>query len=314
MQLISRRKLITVGAAAGATTLLLPLFAEIGFGDAVVQAATLGVSDFLAVAPAANPSSAVILNRHFPGLHADSGFQPLLPLAFLVTNVGSRDILAYSSHWSLSTSSGTKEKTILHYFHPRGGNLTKTHWGVKGNRTRFTGTMPAIKSGASRLVTPFFNWSPSYYSKNKSPNWTELLRQRSRPGFAVSDLANSGATVTMKVDAAVTSDFTAVGPRADNLAKIIRVTRNAEHDEAVAVLWYISAGASSAQIKSHLYSHASGLAFDITPETDLYFRVRQRQAKVLLRRLKYARWDQFLRTLNYMGTIPKTSMTAISAV
>ena len=314
MQLISRRKLITVGAAAGASAFLPSLFTEIGFGDAVVQAATLGVRDFLAVAPAANPSSAVILNRHFPGLHADSGFQPLLPLAFLVTNVGSRDILAYSSHWSLSTSSGTKEKSILHYFHPHGGNSAKMHWGVKGNRTRFTGTLPAIKSGASRLVTPFFNWSPSYYSKNNSQNWTELLRQRSRPGFAVSDLANSGATVTMKVDAAVTSDFTAVGPRADNLAKIIRVTRNAEHDEAVSALWRVSTGASPAQVRVHLSRDASGLTFDITPETDLYYRVRQRQAKVLLRRLNHARWDQFLRTLNYMGTTPKTSVTVISAV
>jgi hypothetical protein len=314
MPLLSRRKLIATGAAAGAAAIIAPIVSKMKFGDSIVEAATLSVDNLLTVASVSSPSSIARLNQLFPGLLSDPGFQQLLPVAFLVSNIANRGIRAFSSRWTVSTPSAVRETTIYHYFHPRGGYKAQMHWGTTGNKTRFTGKIPVIEAGTTRLLTPFFNWSPSYYSKNSNPDWAALLQQRARPEFPTPELASVGASVSISIDAAVTHDFTAVGPRANDLAKIIRVTRNAEHDAAVSALRCISTGVSPEEVKTHLRHEASGLAFDIRPESDLYYRVRQRQAKVLLRRLKYARWEQFLKTLDYLKKKPKTTTSIISLV
>jgi hypothetical protein len=118
----------------------------------------------------------------------------------------------------------------------------------------------------------------------------------------------------MRIDQAITADYATVGSVDQNLTRVFCVTRNAEHDEAVSVLKRISAGASPEQVRNQLSRDASGLGFDIQPISDLYYRVRQRQANVLLRRLKKARWDQFLRTLEYLRNQPKTKAHSISVV
>jgi hypothetical protein len=316
MTLISRRDLISAGVVVGASALLpRQLFALSGkSGESAAQSATSSVGDFLAVSPVSDPSSAIVLNGLFPGLLPDPGFEQLRPVAFLVTNLSRSSVRAFSTHWIFTTPGYTREMSLMHYFHPRAGYMgrKRMHWGTTGNRTRLTGRIPIIKAGATRLVTPFFNWSPSFYKQHGDLDWGKLLRRRARPEVVLSDLAKPGASVAMTISAAITKDYAWVGPDGQELARVFSVTRNAEHDEAVSVLKRISAGASPEQVREQLRHHASGLAFDIQPSSDLYYRVRQRQAKVLLRRLKKARWDQFLRTLEYLRKQPPTRTHPIS--
>jgi hypothetical protein len=312
MRSISRRDLISAWLSAGAAAILPgELLPRQSPG---AQAAELSTTSLLRVSRVSDPSSVPTVNRLFPGLLGDDGFQPLRLAAFLVTNAGKQNIRAFSSHWIITTSRGRSELTIMHYFHPRAGRIGRknVHWGIKGNRTRFTGSVPIIRAGSTRLVTPFFNWSPSYYRNHGSPDWPKLLSRRARPEVMLLDVAGPGASVTMTI-VGVIIHSSAAGPDAKNLARVFSVTRNAEHDEAVSVLRRVSAGASAGQVRDQLRCDGGGLAFDIQPNSDLYYRVRQRQAKVLLRRFQKARSDQFRRTLEYLASKPKTNIHTISA-
>lgn len=318
MALISRRNLLSVGAAAGAAALLpRRLLAFSGTPrSSAPRPATLSAGGLLAVTPVSDPSSVTVVDRLFPGLLADDGFQQLRSMSFLVTNLTNHAIRAFSSRWILTAPGGSREMTIMHYFHPRAGRLgrKRMHWGMKGDRTRLTGKVPIIKRGATRLVTPFFNWSPKFYKVHGTPDWAELFRDRARPEVRLSSLTSPGTGVTMTIVAAITHDYAAVGPQSEDLARVFSVTRNAEHDEAVSVLRQVSAGASPAEVRNHLRRDASGLAFDIQATSDLYYRVRQRQAKVLLRRLEKARWDRFQRTLQYLANQPETQIRKLDSV
>jgi hypothetical protein len=307
MSKLSRRDFIGVGVAAGAAAVFpRKVLAYTRVTDASSQDAA-AVSQ-LVVQPLVDAASASRMNRLFPGLLDDQAFQQVRPVAFLVTNTGKTSIRAFSSHWTIATPAGNSEFSLMHYFHPRAGyeGRKRMHWGITGNRTRRTGRISIIKAGATRLVTPFFNWSPAYYAEHNSPDWNKLLRRRTRTDVNLSALASPDSRVTMTIVAAITRNYSAVGPQSQQLARIFSVTRNAEHDEALSILKRVREGDSAEEVRKLLRKHSSGLAFDIRPESDLYFRVRQRQAKVLLRRSQKARWDQFVRTLEYLRNQPKT--------
>jgi hypothetical protein len=298
MGAVSRRKIIALGAIGGAGALMPPLFRERGFGaPSVCAVPPLGVEALLRAAPASDPSSTETLDVLFPGLRFDLESVGLLPVAFLVSNFTDHTIRAFSTQWMLVSSGETKQFIVHYYFHRRSAARGRMHWGSKGNHTRVTAKVPAIQAHETRLVTPFFNWKSDYYKNHRIPTWHTLLAQRARPQVELENLRNTA--VTMRLVGAVTRSFWGIGPKGKELARIIYISRLAEYDEAAESLAYVSSGASSEQVKGRLQYHASGLAFNIRPESDLYCRVRQRQAKVLLRRLKYARWDQFLRTLEY---------------
>lgn len=312
MSAMSRRGFIGTGLVAGAAVVVprklraLPLLAN-------SQERVTSVDRMLLSSRAADAESLPAMNRLFSNLLDDPGFRQLSPVAFLVTNASNTSIRAFSTHWTFSTPNYSHEVSLMHYFHPRAGFMgrKRMHWGTTGNRTRFTGRIPIIKSGSTRLVTPFFNWGSSYYADHGIPNWTKLLHRRARPEVSLADLSRPDASVSMRVVAAITHNYTVVGPENDALARVFATTRNAEHDEALSILERVRSGDSPEAIGKLLQSHASGLAFDIRPDTDLYYRVRQRQAKVLLRRYSKARWDQFTRTLQSLRNRPKTILRLV---
>jgi hypothetical protein len=273
----------------------------------MVAATPPRASDFFTVARLSDPSSLPLLDRLFPGLLSDPGFRQLLSLAFLVTNVSKTHIRAFLSDWAVTTQNGTYHIYTMDYFHPRAGSEESElrRWGRTGDVTRFTGNMPLIKAGATRLVTPFFNWSPSHYRKNSKPDWTKLLRRQ--PQVVASDLTSPGTRVTMTIEGAITGRYGAAGPHFEYLTTTFCVTRNAEHDEAVAVRRCIMAGASPDQVRELLRRDAGGRDFGPrSVPNSYYYAVRQRQAKVLLRRLNNAPWEEFLGTLAYLRNQPKT--------
>jgi hypothetical protein len=319
MPSISRRKVLSLGVAASAGALFPRRLAATlsppdipGPADSTIPSATLRASDLLAVAPVSHPSSLPVLDRLFPGLLSDPGFQQFLPVASLVTNVSQTNIRAFVSHWAVTTQGRTYDMYTTDYFHPRAGSEESelAHWGRTGDITRFTGNLPLIRKGATRLVTPFFNWSASYYKKNSKPDWGNFLRRQ--PRTLVSDLMGNGAIATMEIQGAITRGYASVGPRVDYLTRVFCVARNAEHDEAVAVRALIAAGASPEHVGEQLRRHATGLGLTSRFPADYYYSsVRQRQAKVLLRRLSNAPWEEFLGTLAYLRDQPKTQTHAL---
>jgi hypothetical protein len=322
MPSISRRKVLSLGVAAGAGALLPRHLAAAvlqrrlfwdSLADPAAQPGTLTASNLIAVAPVSDPSSEVVLENLFPGLLSDSGFQQFRPVAFLVSNVSNKDIRAFSSHWRVTTTSHQFELAIMHYFHPHARQES-----TNKNESRplfFTGDIPAIRAGATRLVTPFFSWSPSAYEDSGTPNWTQLVRRR--PAVVLSQLAEPGCSVTMLIDGAITKDFASVGPNDEDLAGFFCVTRNAEHDEAISVLRLIAAGASRERLRDQLGRDALRFLYDVPPSRSsryytAYCKVRQRQATVLLRRLRMP-WDKFLKTLEYLRSQPKTQIRTLGS-
>jgi len=120
----------------------------------------------------------------------------------------------------------------------------------------------------------------------------------------------------MIIDAAIMDDCAAVGPHDQHLAAGFCVTRNAEHDQAVSVRKRISAGATQEQVAESLRRDVKGVDFKFqtnSPYDNIYYTVRRRQAAVLLRRLQNAGWDEFLETLEYLRSQPKTRKVILSS-
>jgi hypothetical protein len=305
--MLSRRKLITVGATAGAVSLIPPALIKAAAGTTTGSAQSASVSDYLAVTPFSDPSFVSKLSSLFPGLLKDPYFQKMQSHSVLISNVSNHPISAYSTHWKAMTATGGYETLLRHYAHRTSKHHQTARLGVKGNKTRFTGKVPVLAVGETRLLTPYFNWSPDHYQANPKPQWNKILMQSASRQFFLYELSNSTA-VKVTIDSVIVNGKTVVGADQANLAKVFRVTRNAEHDEANAILKLVRSGASMDQIASALQDHAtSKLPSRRQASHRLYVSVRRRQAQVLSRRLQRSKPEQFLRTLKYLKSQPKTT-------
>jgi hypothetical protein len=309
MPAISRRKVISVGMAAG----LSAIFPT----DIIAGISPLGLrrrnwlsleriggpslaGEFLDLRSASDSIGLAMLDRTFPGLTSDVTFQRFLPTAFLVTNVSQNDIRAFTTIWLITTPAGEHEVTVAYC------NVGGALWySAKGSRKRFlvTGRIPVIKAGHTRLITPFFSLVPKAYGENERPNWGMLALQR--PESVLLDLKAESSNVTTRINAAITENYVALGPDAASLGRFFCITRNAEHDEAVSVRRQIAAGASREQVLSYLRQQVSRAGLDV-PESALYYNVRQRQARIFIRRLRRRGWNQFLGTVHFLTNQPKT--------
>ena len=330
MALISRRKVLSIATAAGVGALV-PFPSRLSAailssyvapkGSSVSpahSAAPLLASDLLAVSRVSDPSSSARLNDLFPALLVDEGFQQFLPVAFLVTNVGIRDVRAFQLRWTIVTPKGYSEIITQHFLRPHAGRAWRqqTPRGVRGNDKYFSGKIPVVRAGATRLVTPYFCWNATSYERSDRPSWAQLLRWRWRPDIVLSDLADPRSGVAMTIDAAIMDDCTSVGTHGGHLAGVFCVTRNAEHDQAVSVRTRIAAGATQEQVSESLRRDAKGVDFKFrtnSPYDNIYYIARTRQAKVLLRRLENAGWDKFLGTLEYLRSQPKTRKGTVNS-
>jgi hypothetical protein len=305
--MLSRRKLITAGATAGAVSLISPALIKAAATSTAGSTQSASVTDYLAITPSSDPSFISKLNNLFPSLLNDPYFQKIKSHSVLISNVSNQVISAYSTHWKATTATGGYETLLRHYAHRTSMRHQTARFGVMGNKTRFTGKVPVFAVGETRLLTPYFNWSPDYYQANPKPQWNKILMQSASRQFFLYELSNSTA-VKVTIDSVIVNGKTVVGPDRANLAKVFRVTRNAEHDEANAILKLVKNGASADQITSALQDHASSkLPSRRHASHRLYVSVRRRQAQVLSRRLLSSKPEQFLRTLKYLKSQPKTT-------
>jgi hypothetical protein len=255
--MLSRRRLITVGAAAGAASLLSPPLLKAGSATNAGSAQSTNVADYLTITAPSDPNFVPTLNKLFPGLLEHPTFQKMQSHAVLLTNISSKPLMAYSTHWKATTPTGGYETTLRHYFHPsrKRKQNHSSRFGVRGEKTRFTGSVPAIKPGATRLVTPYFNWSPHHYQKKPNPQWKHIVRQKASRKFFHHELSKATA-IQVTVDAVVVNHHTVIGPDRTHLGKVLSVTRNAEHDEALVAHRMLANGASIKQVAARLKVHA----------------------------------------------------------
>ena len=310
MALCSRRQVLRTAVQVGGALVVAGYLAphQIAFASerTAAEPATTPKIPLIAVLSLDDPASAELLEQHFPGFSQLPAFRRYSAMAYLITNHGTASARAVTSVWTQTGTDGFT-KAVFHYFRPRAERKPKQHFGLKGNKTRFTAKVALLKPGETKLLTPYFCWSSSYYKKSGQAALLKLLLSSYKTTFPVQPSALPLALpCTLSIDAVAGIGCRIYGADKHGLGKMLRTTRNAEHDEAISVIKLQQAGAATEDIKKMLQSHASGLAFDITPKHDLYYRVRQRQAKILLRRFAKARPDQFSKTLTYLGKRKKT--------
>jgi TAT (twin-arginine translocation) pathway signal sequence len=323
--MISRRNLLKTAAATGTATMLLPAMGNLAKAAQPGASPREVVSGYISIRTSADPEFSPLLDTHFPGLADDVNFQKIRSHAVIITNVSGEDINAFSTFWKVDSATGGYEVALRHLFHPSEKRLRTVHFGTRGNQTRFTGQIPAIKAGATRLLTPYFNWSSSYYQKNPHLNWMARIEATGAHGlFTVHELSMATA-VHVSVDAVIVKHNQVIGPDRARLAKTYMVMRNAEHDTAIGVLRAINVSSSdksavgkieSSRDQIQGYLEGSGLKYP-TMQSDafkdrLYRKVRQRQATILARRLRHATPEQFFRTVQYLASQPKTTVKRVS--
>jgi hypothetical protein len=310
MASVSRRKVLSLGITVSAAALLpgemigAPLRFSSKALEIVGQIPGPQVSDFLKAIPVSDTAAVALMEDLFPGLTGDSAFQPFAPVAFLVSNVSDRKIHAFCSSWKLVTPKRIYQANIMHYFHPRFHTRERRGQNTWGRTLLFSGRLPIIEARASRLVTPFFDWGPEAYGQTRDLDWAGMPSRR--PKIVLSELSAPEVGVSMNITAAIIDGYLSVGPNEKALTEAFCVARNAEHDEAVSVRNLVLAGATREQIGERLRRDAVGLDFRPDPGSIFYYKTRQRQAAVLLRRLNSSPWDKFLRILEYLRNQPKT--------
>lgn len=284
---ISRRKLVIAGGAALVAPAVL-----VRSRKSEAQTSQLAASDRGVTTVSGTESGfASALDAQFPGLSADPVFQKLMPLAILITLQSGPGIRAYTVSWSVTTSAGPYQTALFYYVSP--GPSAKG----KSPNTLRSAQVNILRSGVSRLVTPFFNWTSNYYLANRPPNWDTILKP-SEPGtFLVSELINA-TSVTTSLDAVVFSDWKLLGPDKYLLGDRLRARRNAEHDEAVGVCKLLKAGAPDSAIVEALQSHASAeRSSNKSTHIRWYEQNRRYQAQVLLKAFGDADRDTFTKAV-----------------
>jgi hypothetical protein len=298
--MLSRRKLITAGAAAGAVSLFPSPIIEAAAGGQVQGSQSASVSDYLTVMAPTDPNFGFKLDQLFPGLSSDPIFQKIQTHAVLVTNVSKKKIRAYSTYWTVTTPTGAYETPLRHFFHPSSNRKRSAHFGKKGNKTRFTGKVAAIKPGATRLVTPYFNWGPFKYKNHPKPKWEKIITEKTSRQFFLYELSKA-TSVEVTIDAVVLNRHKIIGPDRASLGKRYGLIRNAEHDEALSVHQLLVKGASLDEVATHLKKQ---LSVPLPPRSHqfryLYRAVRRRQAHLLLRRLYLGGPEKFVKTVDYL--------------
>lgn len=310
--MISRRKLISTGAITGAAYFVLPSMAQPPISTPSTKPGAEEVSNILRVTHSSDGEYVQMMNSQFPGLMEDPYFAAIRSHSVLVTNVSSTDINAFSTRWAITTPTGGYDAPIHHYFAPEVRRKRTVHFGVSGERTRFTGAIPALKAGTSRLVTPYFCWGASYFRNHLPKNWQDRLNNGPSSKFFYYELSRASRLV-VSIDAVIINQKDVLGDDFGQLGRKYRITRNAEHDEALILYKAKAAGQSDSQIRDLLLAHSDGVfaANDLpTPEIASvrdYMRVRQRQARVLLRRLKNAGPEQLHKTVSYLAHRRRTT-------
>lgn len=296
---LSRRQVLFTGGALVASA------AFTGERRAEAGGASVSESDrAVSAVSGSDPGFGPTVEALFPGLTSDPVFQKIAPLALLVTHQQGPPVRAFSASWAITTPTGTYEAPL--YFYVSLGSPATGHiLSALGSAQR-----DILPHGQSRLVTPFSNWTPAYYQSNPTPDWKTVLAPTEPGMFLVSELLNA-IQVKVSLDGVVFSDWKKLGPDKHRLHKLIRMRRNAEHDEGLVVHKLIKAGASDSQIVQTLQQHGSApISSATSPNGRWYEQARKVHAQILLKAFQNADRPTFTKALSRLKTQRKTVIKA----
>jgi hypothetical protein len=297
----SRRNMILGGCAALVAPVLIDRDPR-----AAAQSFQLSASDrALSAVSGSDPGFGAAVEALFPGLMSDPVFQKIAPLALLVTHQQGRGVRAFSASWAITTASGTYEAPL--YFYVSLGSPAAGHI-LSALRSARRNILPV---GQSRLVSPFFNWTPTYY-KNNPPNWKTVLTPTEPGAFLVSELPTA-TQVKVSLDGVIFSDWKLIGPDKHSLEYKIRSRRNAEHDEGLVVYKLMKSGAPDSQIVQTLQEHGSAQRSSNKDRNQRWYdRARKVHAQVLLKAFQNADRPTFTKALVRLKKQRKTRITRLA--
>ena len=299
----SRRKMIFAGGAALAASSAISC-------KQPMEATTTSLASTdreLSAISGNDPGFSAAVESLYPGLTSDPMFKKMAPLALLVTHKSGKGLRALSVSWKVSSSSGTYETALFSFLSPGSG--------VRGYSTSTLASARKIilKKGASRLITPFFSWTPGYYQRNPKPDWKQLMAASEPGGFLMSELS-AGQSISTSLDAALFRDWKIMGPDTHNLARRVRSRRHAEHDEAGFMLKLIHSKASDEKIANILQKRGSVMrSIKSNGPLRWYEQGRRFQAQVLYRHFTEADRKTFVKALKRLKRQPRTVITRLEA-
>ncbi len=264
--------------------------------------ASLRVGDrFVKVTGSKDPEFHERTNKLFPGLDG-SAFQLIKPSTFLIQNVSGPVIKAFSVVWSITTPSSAYS---FHSFFYRSSHPLKQ---LMSGQSQF------LPKSESRLVSPFFNWSPSRFQQRKRPTIDNRLNVTAFHGFLAQEI-RSATLVQMQLDAVIFSDWAAIGPDTKGLVNHFSIRRNAERDEALSLAPLMQTPSPDRNdILAFLRQHRSvkAIAGADVPRSDAdkfwYYNARKLAAGTFRRRLKQNDTSVFQKDVLALGNKPFTKI------
>jgi hypothetical protein len=172
-----------------------------------------------------------LLDQYFPKLSAKRHFAKISRNAALIVNNDSRPIYGYRVKWT-SVKGGNTSGQYRRRFVNRPTKRLVTR--------QMTAQVPLLAPGDVALTTPFFTWSSGYFKAQASRGRFSAKRlRRYQRTFPLADgfmtRARRADSTTPSVDAVAFSNAV-IGPKHQSFAKLMRITRAAEHDQALAIL------------------------------------------------------------------------------
>lgn len=233
---------------------------------------------------ATNPAFDQILEGYFPGITSVEQYQSIRPFLVLLRNDSSLSAKAYAIHWDLTTSEGSQHELTVSFIRRRLLMPQAEH---------------SIKPADVRLVSPLFNLTPRDYADN--PYFSSRYPAALYPNFG------SSMNVTSSLDGVVYSDGTFVGENRTKILQSYRCSRNAEHDETLAILSAVASENSTdlaALLRQHVQKGYSGDGSDIH---GVYRHARAESATMMLGMLRHMGRKEFLDRLKDVSTAGPTA-------
>lgn len=231
---------------------------------------------------AIDPTFDAQVEHSYPGLTHREQYEAVRPFLVLLTSNSALTAKAYAISWQVDTSGGARHHLSTFF--------VRSHFAVPS-------ADHSIRPGDIRLVSPVFNLSPSEYAQH--PDFEGQYPSTMYPHFSSSMIVQSA------LDGVVYSDGTFAGPNQTQILQLYRCYRNAEHDEALAILEMTASHTSPASINESLNKDVlRGYSAQGKDVQAMYHNARAESADLMrltLKRVGPDTFDQRLRRLIESG-------------
>jgi hypothetical protein len=245
-----------------------------------------------------------LVNEHFPGYTQHRYYDKLLPVSAIVINNGELPVSAFALKWTL-VKDGSKKREMKRRYMRMAGRIP--------SHRIVTGQMPVLRPGEFALATPFFAYSAVEYQQRGGKLQPARLSQRQRRAGAFVKHAHSAEYVGVSVDALI-SRKVITKESSHNLAHHYAVYRNAERDEALALLkgYTEKSGQPGNRLLQLLQDDIdTGRASGSRGHKLIYWRARTHYA-IKLRRLVNVKGEA--KALELLGKVTKMKRTVLRHV